>query len=242
MTSGEMESRSSRLVIERTPRPRQLRTETCTRYGHQTESMHYFRVAGRLARHTERALLVKIIALVLPLTLETFAVSAALAVGGPSTGWRTRRWLLFAASEAGMPLVGLAIGRPLGAIGKAGDYVAIALLFALAVHMLRETEGEAATGLRLDRGGAAISGVVALTVLTASASLDELAIGFTVGLLRLPVVPVIALIAVQAFAVSWLGMRFGVRVGERIREGAERLSGVALALLATGLLIAAAAG
>jgi putative Mn2+ efflux pump MntP len=119
--------------------------------------------------------LVKIIALVLPLTLETFAVSAALAVGGPSTGWRTRRWLLFAASEAGMPLVGLAIG-------------------------------------------------------------------FTVGLLRLPVVPVIAVIAVQAFAVSWLGMRFGVRVGERIREGAERLSGVALALLATGLLIAAAAG
>jgi manganese efflux pump family protein len=85
-------------------------------------------------------------------------------------------------------------------------------------------------------------GVVAIAVLAVSASLDELAIGFTVGLLRLPVVPVIAVIAVQAFAVSWLGMRLGERVGERVREGAERLGGVALALLATGLLIAAALG
>jgi putative Mn2+ efflux pump MntP len=190
--------------------------------------------------------LVKIIALVLPLALETFAVSAALAVGGPSIGWRTHRWVWFAASETVMPLVGLAIGHPLGAIGKAVDYVAIALLFALAVHMLRETEteteGEPASGQPLDRGGEGISGVVAITVLTASASLDELAIGFTVGLLRLPVAPVIAVIAVQAFAVSFLGMRVGNRVGERVREGAERLGGVAVALLATGLLIAATVG
>jgi manganese efflux pump family protein len=194
--------------------------------------------------------LVKIIALALPLALETFAVSAALAVGGPSTGWRTHRWVWFAASETAMPLVGLAIGHPLGAIGKAGDYVAIALLLVLAVHMLRETETETeteteggpASGQPLDRGGGGISGVVAITVLTASASLDELAIGFTVGLLRLPVAPVIAVIAVQAFAVSFLGMRVGNRVGERVREGAERLGGVAVALLATGLLIAATVG
>jgi manganese efflux pump family protein len=192
-------------------------------------------------------LFVKIVALVLPLALETFAVSAALAVGGPSIGGRTHRWVWFAASETGMPLVGLAIGHPLGAIGKAGDYAAIALLFALAFHMLRETETETETEggppsvQPLDRGGG-ISGVVAITVLTASASLDELAIGFTVGLLRLPVAPVIAVIAVQAFAVSFLGMRVGNRVGARVREGAERLGGVAVALLATGLLIAATVG
>lgn len=181
-------------------------------------------------------MLVKIIALVLPLALETFAVSAALAVGSPSTGWRTRRWMLFAASETLMPLVGLAIGAPLATIGQAGDYVAIAVLFALAVHMLRETEGEHATSAVLVRGG------VAIAVLAVSASLDEIAIGFTVGLLRLPVVPVIAVIAVQAFAVAWLGMSLAERVGERMRESAERLAGAALALLASGLLIAALVG
>jgi putative Mn2+ efflux pump MntP len=177
--------------------------------------------------------LVKIVALVLPLALETFAVSAALAVGGPTTGWRTRRWMVFAASETVTPLVGIAIGAPVATIGKAGEYVAIAVLFALAVHMLRETEGEHAPG------GVLVGGGVAFVVLAVSASLDEIAIGFTVGLLGLPVVPVIALIAVQAFAVSWLGMRFGERVGEQVRENAERVAGAGLALLATGLLIAA---
>lgn len=184
-------------------------------------------------------MLIKIIALVLPLAPETFAVSAALAASGPSTGWRTHRWMLFAASETGMPLVGLAIGRPLGVIGKAGEYVAIALLFVLAVHMLHETKGEreprAPTALLNRRG-------VAIAVLAISASLDELTIGFTVGLLRLPIVPVIAVIAVQAFAVSFLGMRLGERVGDRARENAERVGGAGLALLATGLLIAALTG
>jgi hypothetical protein len=37
-------------------------------------------------------------------------------------------------------------------------------------------------------------------------------------------------------------MRLGERVGERLRESAERLAGAALALLATGLLIAALVG
>jgi manganese efflux pump family protein len=181
--------------------------------------------------------LVKIIALVLPLALETFAVSAALAVGGR----RTRRriiptWVLFAASEAGMPLVGLAIGRPLGAIGNAADYVAVAVVLALAVHMLRESEGEHSLDSLLDHGA------VATVVLFVSASLDELAIGFTLGLLRLPVLPVIAVTAVQAFVISWLGTRLGERIGERAREGAERLAGIALALLAVGLLVGALVG
>ncbi len=180
----------------------------------------------------------KIIALVLPLGLDTFAVSAALAVGGLSAGRRMRTSLLFAAFEAGMPVVGLAIGRPLGAtIGSAADYLAIGVLLIVGVLMLRE-ESEESTDLAsaLDRGGLA---TIALGV---SISLDELAIGFTLGLLRVPVVLVIVLIAVQAFVVSQVGMRVGERVGERAREGAERLAGAALALLAVGLLIAKLTG
>jgi putative Mn2+ efflux pump MntP len=178
---------------------------------------------------------IKMIALVLPLGLDTFAVSAALAVGGLSGRRRLRISLLFAAFEAGMPLVGLAIGRPLGStIGSAADYVAVAVLLALGIRMLLENETEQASelGAMLDRGG------VATIALGLSISLDELAIGFTFGLLRLPVIPVIALIAAQAFVVSQLGMRLGEQIGERFREGAERGAGAALALVAIGLLIA----
>jgi putative Mn2+ efflux pump MntP len=55
-----------------------------------------------------------------------------------------------------------------------------------------------------------------------------LAIGFTLGLLRLPAGLVIVLIALQAFIVAQLGLRLGTRLSERLREGAERLAGAAL--------------
>ena len=69
-----------------------------------------------------------------------------------------------------------------------------------------------------------------------SISLDELAIGFTLGLLRLNVLLIIVLIGAQTFLVTQLGLRLGRQVGERVREGAERVAGVALALLGLVLL------
>jgi putative Mn2+ efflux pump MntP len=78
--------------------------------------------------------------------------------------------------------------------------------------------------------GAAILG------LGLSVSLDELAIGFTIGLLRVPLVPAVVLIAIQAFVVSQLGFALGSRVAERLRENAERLAGVVLIALAAVLL------
>jgi putative Mn2+ efflux pump MntP len=59
-------------------------------------------------------------------------------------------------------------------------------------------------------------------------SLDELAIGFTLGLLGVPIVAALILIAIQAFAISQLGFAVGDRVSESIREGAERFAGLAL--------------
>ena len=60
----------------------------------------------------------KLIALVFPLGLDTFAVAAALGTIGVSPARRLRISLLFTAFEAGMPLIGLALGAPLGhAIG-----------------------------------------------------------------------------------------------------------------------------
>ena len=76
----------------------------------------------------------------------------------------------------------------------------------------------------------------AVLLLGVSVSLDELAIGFTLGLLHMPVVLVIALIAGQAFLLAQLGLRLGSRLSRRFREGAERLAGLALVGLAVALL------
>jgi putative Mn2+ efflux pump MntP len=176
----------------------------------------------------------KLLALVLPLGLDTFAVAAALGAAGVAPERRTRIALLFTAFEAGMPLVGFALGAPLGrAIGAAADYFAVAVLIAFGLYtLLSASDGDKERLGQLSR----IHGPAAL-LLGVSISLDELAIGFTFGLLRLPVVLVIVLIAVQAFVVTQLGLRLGHRLSERLREGAERLAGAALIALGVVLLV-----
>lgn len=181
-------------------------------------------------------MIVKIIALVVPLGLDTFAVSVALGVSGASARQRMRTSLLFSAFEAVMPLIGIAIGRALGnAIGGAAVYAAIGVLFALAIYSL-VADGDAEPTSLLGRG------VFSSVALALSISLDELTIGVAVGLLRLPLVPVIVLIALQAFILAQVGMRAGEGIGKRVREGAERFAGVVLAALAIGLMVAQVAG
>ena len=175
----------------------------------------------------------KLMALVVPLGLDTFAVAAALGMAGLTPSDRTRVSLIFTAFEAGMPLVGFFAGSLAGrAVGNAADYLAIAILIGLGLFMLRpqaDNEEEQLSLLARTRG-------LAVLGLGISISIDELAIGFTIGLLRFPVPVILVLIGIQTFIVTQLGIRLGQRIGERIREGAERLAGVALALLGFVLL------
>jgi putative Mn2+ efflux pump MntP len=173
----------------------------------------------------------KLIGLVLPLGLDTFAVAAALGALGVSGPHRLRMSLWFTAFEAGMPLIGLALGVPLGrALGDTADYVAIAVLLGFGLYTLFRREDDDRFGQLTELRG---MGAILLGI---SISLDELAIGFTIGLLRLPAVLVIVLIAAQTFIVTQLGLRLGHRLSERLREGAERLAGVALTVLALVLV------
>jgi putative Mn2+ efflux pump MntP len=176
----------------------------------------------------------KLVGLVVPLGLDTFAVAAALGIAGLQPRDRTRVSLIFTAFEAGMPLVGFFAGKLAGqAVGNAADYLAIAILIGLGLFMLRpqadDREDERVSLLARTRGLAALG-------LGVSISIDELAIGFTIGLLKFPVLIILVLIGIQAFVVTQLGIRLGQRIGERIREGAERLAGVALAVLGLVLL------
>jgi putative Mn2+ efflux pump MntP len=181
----------------------------------------------------------RIAALVLPLGLDTFAVAAAMSVAQLTASQRLRLSVLFAAFEGGMPLVGLIIGAGLGRlIGGLADYLAIAALAGLGAYMLR-SEGEQDEPLMALFARAHGIGIVGLGL---SVSLDELAIGFTIGLLRVPLVPAVLLIAAQAFIVSQVGFALGGRVAEAVREGAERLAGAVLIALAVLLLLSKLVG
>ena len=177
-----------------------------------------------------------LIALVVPLGLDTFAIAAALGMTGLSKQDRIRVTALFTIFETGMPIVGILLGAVAGTVaGRAAEYVAIAILIGLGLFMLRprrdeHDESERVGLLARTRGLAAIG-------LGVSISLDELAIGFTLGLLRFSVLLVIALIGIQTLAVTQAGLWLGSRIGEVVRERAEQLAGILLAALGVVLLL-----
>jgi putative Mn2+ efflux pump MntP len=178
--------------------------------------------------------MLKLLAFVLPLGLDSFAVAAALGASQVTTAWqRLRISLVFVVFEGGMPLIGLVIGSVLArGIGRIADYVAAAAVIGIGIWMLRsDNEDEE------DRAGRIMtSSGLALVGLGISISLDELAIGFGIGLVRLPVSTVIVAIALQAFVAAQLGLALGAKIAERWRERAERVAGIALILLGAYLV------
>jgi manganese efflux pump family protein len=176
----------------------------------------------------------KLTALVVPMGLDTFGVALALGLAGLPKEQRLRVSLLFAGFEAAMPLIGVALGVPLGnAIGSTGDYLAAALIIALGLYMLIVKDEEDDRLLSLTQRG--LLGALALGV---SISLDELAIGFSAGLLHLPIPALVIAVSAQAFIVTQIGLRVGGRAGETMPEVTEKLAGLALIGLGVVLLIA----
>jgi putative Mn2+ efflux pump MntP len=172
--------------------------------------------------------------LIVPLAIDTFVLGTALGAAGMARTERLRTSLILTAFEAGMPVIGLLAGAGLGlAVGGWANYIAAGVLGAVGVLMLRSSDDEDEERkvrlLESARGWAVV-------VLGLGISVDELAIGFGVGLLRLPFLLLIVLIAAQAFVAAQLGMRLGSRVADATRQTAGRVAGLLL-LLAAALLV-----
>ena len=178
--------------------------------------------------------MLKLLAFVLPLGLDSFAVATAIGAAQATTAsQRLRISLVLMIFEGGMPLIGLGLGTALArGIGQVAGYLAGAAVIAIGAWMLLaedKDEQDKARRLATSRG-------LALIALGVSISLDELAIGFTIGLAHLPVTAVIVAIALQAFIAAQLGLAIGARIGERSRERAEQVAGIALILLGAYLI------
>jgi putative Mn2+ efflux pump MntP len=174
-------------------------------------------------------------ALLLPLALDTFALAAALGVAGLAAKDRLRVTLVFTIFEAGMPILGILVGRVVGSvIGAWAGYAGILFLIVAGVLLLRPGKDEEDEERRL-RLLAHARGI-AIIDLGLSISMDELTIGLSAGLLGLSIAFTVVWIAVQGFAAAQIGLRFGSRVGEALRERSEKAAGIALIAVALLLL------
>ncbi len=174
----------------------------------------------------------KLIVLVLSLGLDTFTVAVSLGIAGIGRSNRIRVGSSFALFEGGMPLIGFIAGRLIsGAVGDIASWAGIIVLFGVGVYMVYEAvSGEDEANFSIDtwRG---------LLLTSLSVSLDELAIGFSMGALGLPIVLAVISIAAQAFILTFIGTTLGNRIGERLAERAELVAGVVLAGLAMVLVV-----
>ena len=173
--------------------------------------------------------------LLLPLALDTFALAAALGVAGLEKRDRLRVTLVFTVFEAGMPIVGILVGRAVGALlGQWAGYAGILFLLVAGFLLLRPGKDEDEEERRLKLLAHARG--LAILDLGLSISVDELTIGLSAGLLGLSIAVTVLWIAVQAFLAAQVGLRLGARLGEELRERSEQVAGVALIAVALILL------
>jgi putative Mn2+ efflux pump MntP len=193
-------------------------------------------------------LMLRLILFALPLSLDNFAASTVLGVTPLPARARWRLALTFAAAEGLMPAVGLLLGLPLGAaIGQASPYVAGAVMAGVGLWLWWQSRSDDEGEDDKDDEGARIARAAkqtgwAVLGIALGISLDELAIGFSFGVLRLPLAPALVVLAAQALLVSVAGQWVGRRAGASIGERAERLAGPALGILGVYFILAQALG
>ncbi len=187
--------------------------------------------------------------------LSNFAGAIGIGVSGTDAGIRWRVGVVFGAFEAGMPVVGLAVGQQLTAsLGDVTRWAAAALLIAVGGYALVDAlhhpshdssrRSDRDSDRAQDRGrardpAAPVQQRTARVLLSGLAlSIDNLAVGFALGTLGTGPAG-IALSAVViggvSVAMSLVGLELGARIGAVARHRSELFGAVILITVAAGI-------
>ena len=146
--------------------------------------------------------------------------------------------LFFGGFQALMPLIGWLLGTQFESyITSVDHWIAFALLAFIGGKMLRDAlrgegdaeEGTEASGERLD--------LKELTMLAVATSIDALAVGITLAFLRVDIVSSVLCIGVITFALSFLGVVFGNRLGSAFERRAQIAGGIVLICIGAKILL-----
>ena len=160
-----------------------------------------------------------------------FAASISIGLSGATRAARLRVGLVFGIFEAGMPLVGLLAGH--SAVAALGDWSGITggiLLILIGgwqlIQALRAGGGSPPPPASLRR----------LLVTGFALSLDNLVVGFSLGVQHTSLPEAIVVFGASSVCLSLAGLEIGRRLGQAVEFGAEYLA--AAVLVAVGVLVA----
>lgn len=175
-----------------------------------------------------------LILVALSLGLSNFAAAIGIGTSGSGSAIRLRVGIVFGVFEAGMPLAGLALGRGLShALGDSARWISAGLLIATGAWTLAQAiRGGAESGVA---GPGQRTGRLILTGL--ALSIDNLAVGFALSAVHVPLAAAVAVIGAVSIAMSLAGLELGARIGARAGQQGEAAGGVIL--IGVGAAVAA---
>ncbi len=163
--------------------------------------------------------------------MSNFAGSIGIGISGIDGRTRLRVGVAFGLFEAVMPLVGLLIGATLaGTLGSFGRYVGAALLVATGAWTIWQGRG---TEVKAERHQGMDNRTLLLTAV--ALSLDNLVVGFALGVYRINLLVAAVTMGVVSVGMSLVGLELGSRLGERVEGYAEEIGGGILVLVGIAL-------
>ena len=179
-----------------------------------------------------------IVAISVALAMDAFAVAIASGVRLKRVSFRQffRLAWHFGVFQALMPIIGWTAGLTVrDTVERFGHWVAFGLLTYVGVNMIREAfklEKDARRHKDPTRG-------LTLVILSVATSIDALAVGLTISMLKVSIWTPALIIGVVAGIFTILGLYLGKSVGsaERLSPIAEVLGGVVLLGIAVKILI-----
>ena len=178
-----------------------------------------------------------VLGLAVALAMDCFAVALGMACGlrGLSGRQAVRMAVFFGAFQFGMPILGWFAGESVVRFMQGIDHwIAFGLLAAIGGRMIYESfslsDEEKACRPDQTRG-------MRLLVLSVATSLDALAVGLSLGVIKVGIFYPAAVIGLVCFALTILGARLGPVIGRAVGRWAEILGGLILIGIATRILI-----
>jgi putative Mn2+ efflux pump MntP len=166
--------------------------------------------------------------------MDAFAVTLGCAASGQARGPRAafRLSFHFGLFQFTMPVVGWVAGTGIARLVSAWDHwIAFALLVLVGAHMIYAgCHPDLQPALRDPSRG------WSLVMLSVATSIDALAVGLSLAMLRVSIWYPSVVIGVVALTISVIGFQFGTWLGARFGRRMEILGGVILILIGVRIL------
>lgn len=186
--------------------------------------------------------LAELVLLAIGLSMDAFAVSICKGLGMKKINLKVAvvLGLFFGGFQAGMPVIGWALGSQfMGIIGPIDHWIAFILLAFIGGKMLREafTEDEGEGEGEGDGKDAEKIDLAEYLILAIATSIDALAVGISFAALSVDIVPAVSLIGITTFIFSVAGVAIGHTFGARYEKPATIVGGVVLILIGLKILL-----